>query len=219
MTFNLVTEDDLRRARQVPEPGAAFRIDIAIADSPDSPPRSIPELSFQGPYAASYSAEWRTGVLDKLLDLKAPSCRTLVMADEDLDDVELTSAVATITGELHQAEAAASDIPVLRSFLVQSFGRDLTVAAWLNATVHVSTLFEPLLRATADSTGLGVQHEPSGATALGIIVPDLGQLSWEAVVDFREHAGSEDARGRLREIEERALDQDPGDLLDFPTTS
>jgi hypothetical protein len=44
-------------------------------------------------------------------------------------------------------------------------------------------------------------------------VPAVGDLTWEEILAFREHAGSEEARAKLREIEEYTLTQEPADAL------
>ena len=58
------------------------------------------------------------------------------------------------------------------------------------------------------------QHRP-GRTALGLVVPNLGALPWEAVAEFHEHAGSQDARGKLQELEQRAFAAEPDDPRAF----
>jgi len=44
----------------------------------------------------------------------------------------------------------------------------------------------------------------SGQHALEIAVPNLVVLPWEAVVEFRNHAGSAEARAMLREFGQKA---------------
>ena len=60
-----------------------------------------------------------------------------------------------------------------------------------------------------------LRPQATGRLALDILVPDVGGLPWEAIAEYREHPGSEDARGKLREFEERAAAADPGDPLTF----
>ncbi|MDQ3658206.1 MAG: hypothetical protein M3338_00835 [Actinomycetota bacterium] len=47
------------------------------------------------------------------------------------------------------------------------------------------------------------------------MVPDVGSLPWEAVVEFREHGGSSEARAMLREFEEKAALEEPEDAATF----
>jgi hypothetical protein len=46
-------------------------------------------------------------------------------------------------------------------------------------------------------------------------VPGVGGLPWETIAEFRDHHGNIEARAKLREAEERALTQDPGDAAEF----
>jgi hypothetical protein len=55
----------------------------------------------------------------------------------------------------------------------------------------------------------------AGQHALAIEVPNLGVLPWEAVIEFRDHPGSEEARQRLREFELKALNEEPQDATEF----
>jgi hypothetical protein len=49
----------------------------------------------------------------------------------------------------------------------------------------------------------GIQPEHTGAEALAITVPNVGSLPWEAIAEFREHPGSQEARARLRQFDAR----------------
>lgn len=51
--------------------------------------------------------------------------------------------------------------------------------------------------------GLGAR-EPLGGSALAILVPNLGELPWQAIAEFRAHPGSVEARHRLRDFDGRA---------------
>lgn len=44
---------------------------------------------------------------------------------------------------------------------------------------------------------------------------NVGVLPWEAVVEFREHGGSVEARAMLREFEEKAAREEPEDAAAF----
>jgi hypothetical protein len=46
-------------------------------------------------------------------------------------------------------------------------------------------------------------------------VPNVGALPWEAVVQWREHPGSQEVRGKLREFEERAAKAEPEEAEGF----
>jgi hypothetical protein len=207
------TEEDIRRVRRAPGAGEGFEIKIGIqplANEP-APPESM--ISFiRGQYTAKYTAEWRTGVIDALKEFRPSWAAMLEMPDERLSEVGLGQVVAQLAQELEADAVAASD-PIQRSFIVQSFSRDVAVAASMDATLQVTAMFEPLLAAEAKS--LSVAADPSGRTALGIVVPNVASLPWEAIVEFRDHAGSQEARTKLREVEERVHSGDPADVDEF----
>ena len=90
----------------------------------------------------------------------------------------------------------------VRDFVYKSFNRDSTVAAALGSAFSLTPVFEPMLRRR------GVAAESGGVESLGMIVPNVGGLPWEAVVEFRDHPGSQEARAKLREFDERAAQGD-----------
>jgi hypothetical protein len=51
--------------------------------------------------------------------------------------------------------------PILQEFAVQSFSRDAAVAASLEASIHVTSLFEPLLAGASE-----FKHDSSGGPRL-----------------------------------------------------
>jgi len=61
--------------------------------------------------------------------------------------------------------------------------------------------------------GAAIVH--AGGKAIDIIVPHLGALPWEAVLEFREHPGCGEARAKLREFEERVAREEPQDAMSF----
>ncbi len=101
------------------------------------------------------------------------------------------------------------ETPTLRSFLIDMLARDSAAAASMEAAMTVTRLFAPLVES------LGAHPDPSGKSALSILVPDVATLTWEQITEFRDHAGAVEARGKLREFEERARASEPDDPLAF----
>ena len=63
----------------------------------------------------------------------------------------------------------------------------------MEAVFNVTGLFAPMIYRR------GGTIDYPGGEALDIVVPHLGSLPWEAVMDFRDHQGSCEARAlRLR---------------------
>jgi hypothetical protein len=98
---------------------------------------------------------------------------------------------------------------VLKPLLYKSFNRDCVVAAALESSFTVTSMFSPML------AHRGVEPEYAGTEALSVLVPNLGAAPWETVVEFREHRGSVEARAQLREFERLAAEQEPRDAYDF----
>jgi hypothetical protein len=212
MPRGMFTEDDLRFARTVYPEGSGFRVEATV--NPGSTDPSQPEVlipAFEGEFTGKYAAEWYTGVIEELQHFRPPWAKAFQMDDERLIAVGLTPIIEEVARSVSTVDLTNLDA-IRKAFLVQSFSRDATVASSLQASVHVTSLFEPLL---AGASELGLRRDASGEAALGVVVPDVGALTWEEISAFREHPGSDEARTKLREVEVYALDQEPEDAFEF----
>jgi len=90
--------------------------------------------------------------------------------------------------------------PWLRDFIIKSFDRDAALARAVEADFHVSPLFEPMV-ATRTAKGLS---EPTTHEALSYILPDVTDLPWEVIMEFRAHEASREARAKLHSAIARA---------------
>ena len=199
----MIGAEDRARARKLTEPGEGVEIRIGFPSGIDVP---VPEefTFFRGELQARYAAEWHSGVLDDLRELKPSWAQWVYLPDELLASEGLVPLMSSLKGALEDANPADRAEVIHRSFVIDALSRDAAVAAGLGASVHVTSLFEPLL------DGLrGFAPEHPGLRALEIVVPGVANLPWEAISEFREHPGSQDARGKLRDIEERALADGP----------
>lgn len=205
-----ITPEDLVNSRKLHEPGTGFQLSVGVQSArgvPASPEAMRPFLG--GEIISSYAAEWHTDVIEELLKLSPDWAKYVVIDDNGEVIQELKEPIrAAERAVLSTADQIAME-PWTKNFAAKALARDSVVAADMGAAFSVTSLFEPLV--------LGIDAEPdlSGRTALGILVPDVGQLPWEAVAEYREHAGSEDARGKLREFEERAFAAGQDDPLEF----
>jgi hypothetical protein len=155
----------------------------------------------------AYAAEWHSSAIDALAALSVPWAHYGSLSDDDMEPL-----AQPISALKHALEVAgkASGMPIFQAgFASGALARDAVVAARMGAAFSVTSLFEPMLNA------LDLNQNHPGRTALSFAVPNLGQLPWEAVAEYREHGGSEDARGKLRELEHRALAAEPDDPLAF----
>jgi hypothetical protein len=89
--------------------------------------------------------------------------------------------------------------PWLRDFVIKAFDRDAALAERLEATFNVSPLFEPMFAARRPEAAA-----PTAEETLTYLFPDVSDLPWEVVMEFREHDAAGEARARLQDAVERA---------------
>jgi hypothetical protein len=205
-----LTKDELARSRRLPEPGTNFEISIGKQPAKGIPaPQQAMHRFLSGSLSRSYVAEWHTGVMHELAKLRPDWAVQLVLSDQGQTMIGFRPTIGETRRAIENATRDVQMDPVVKGFAQSSLARDAVVAADMGAAFSVTSLFEPLL------AGTGAVPEPTGRIALDILVPDVGKLPWEAVAEYREHPGSEDARGKLHEFEQRALAADPDDPLTF----
>lgn len=201
---------DVAEYRRPPEPGAGLELIVGEPPAAGShSPRKVMRSLIKGKITTRYVAEWHSDVIEQMERL-APEWAKIVTLNDDRGDLKrleepIDAAKRSI---LDSAQEVEMDPPT-QEFVAAALARDSVVAAELEAAFSVTSLFEPFVLG-GDATA-----DPSGRTALGILVPEVGGLPWETVAEYREHPGSEDARGKLREFEERALAAGPDDPLEF----
>jgi hypothetical protein len=196
---SLVVED---RAdyRKPPGPEAGLRLSVG-----ESPSQSI----YSGRITTRYVAEWQSDVIEHLEELDVEWARVVILNDDKGALEGLEEPIAAAERSIFDSAQAFEMEVALEGFVAAALARDSVVAADLDAAFSVTSMFEPFV------LGLDADTGPSGRTALGILVPEVRDLPWEALAEYREHPGSEDARGRLREFEERALAAGRDDPLEF----
>jgi hypothetical protein len=205
-----LSREDLANSRQLHEVGSEFTLAMGKqpAQGVPAPPEAM-HAFLSGPITKSYAAEWHSEAIDELRELNPEWARYTVTEDGG-------EAIRSLREPIAAAERAALEIsrelkmdPWIGAFAAKALARDATVAADMGAAFSVTSLFEPLV------VGLEAEPDPAGGTALGFLIPDVGGLPWEAIAEYREHPGSEDARGKLREFEQRALAAEADDPLEF----
>jgi hypothetical protein len=205
-----LTPEDLAESRKLHEPGTAFQ--LSVGKQPEqgvpAPPEEMRAV-LGGPIVKSYAAEWHSDAIEELRKLN-PEWAAYVVLDDSGEEIR------SLSRPIGDAQRAALEVarevgmdPWTGAFAASALARDATVAASMGAAFSVTSLFEPLV------SGLGAEPDPAGRSVLGLLIPDVGTLPWEAVAEYREHAGSEEARGKLREYEERAIAAEPDDPLKF----
>jgi hypothetical protein len=198
--------DDLADTRRLAGPGEGFTIAVG-AESTPGVAAEVMQPILQTKVVKSYAAEWHTSAIDDLAVLEVGWARFGSLSDVEM--AKLTTPISQAT-RIFKEEAAENDLaPFQLEFAAKALAHDAVVAARIGAAINVTSLFSPMIE------GVSAEPEATGTDALGILVPDLGKLSWNRIAEYREHPGSVEARAKLREFEQRALGQDSGDARDY----
>jgi hypothetical protein len=204
--------EELADYRKPPEPGAGLTLSVGEPPTAGTAAsREVMNPLFSGRIATRYVAEWHSDVIEQLEKLNPEWARTMVLDD---DTGALEGLKEPIEAAKHSIADSTREIEMevaVEDFIISALARDSVVAADMEAAFSVTSLFEPFV------LGVGGNADPFGRTALGILVPEVGKLPWEAIAEYRQHPGSEDARGKLQEFEERALAAGQDDPLEFQT--
>lgn len=207
-----LTEERLRDTRRPVPLGSPMTFSIGKQEHQGVPAEQM-EVAFSGPISARYASEFHSGILDELEQFDPDWVKVLELGGSKnpgaLGDPTYEAIRQRNFSELGKKELMPDTDQFLRSFIYESFHRDSVIAASLEASLNVTPLFSPMIEEA------GFRPEHPGDEALSIIVPNIGSLPWEAVVGFREHHGSEEARAQLREFERLATEQEPQDAYDF----
>ena len=166
---------------------------------------------FSGKITTRYVAEWHSDVIEQLERLNPEWARTVTLNDEEGDLERLKGTIEAAKRSIFDSAHEVEMEPPMEHFATAALARDSVVAADMDAALSVTSLFEPFV------LGTDADADPSGRTALGMLVPDVGELPWETVAEYRDHPGSEDARGKLQEFEVRALAAGREEPLEFQT--
>lgn len=206
-----LTPERLVESRRVIELGApvTFTIGEEEAEGVPAPPEAMRTL-VDAPLSKRYVAEFYSGVLDELAPFGPDWVRELVVPPKVPTATKLGHAIwRPNSADSFDKNLMRDRDRWRRRFTYQAFNRDAALAGSLDAAFNLTSLFEPML-----ARG---QLEPrtAGETALRVVAPDLGRLPWEAIIEFREHGGSEEARAKLGEFDRRAAESESADALEY----
>lgn len=202
-----LTPERLQDSRCRPDPGTQ----ISLAVGPEGGDEMF--TLFDAPLSIAYAAEFHTSILDDLEEFEPEWIKTVELPNSFPASRPVGEAIGRLNFRDRSDQALMPELKgtdsFLRQFVIKSFNRDSVVAANLGASFNVSSLFTPMLNKR------GFRYDRSGSESLRLFARNLGALPWEAVVGFREHPGSQEARSKLREFEERAATEEPQDAYDF----
>ncbi|MBS1675810.1 MAG: hypothetical protein JST08_00345 [Actinobacteria bacterium] len=207
-----MTPDLLERTRQINAVGSPMILAFGTEREPGAPAQKM-EVVFEGQVSNAYLAEFHTGIMDELAPFEPDWVRTvdigMKMRPGWMGDPIYDAIGRMNFSDFRDPELIPEVDPFLRSFIYESFNRDAIVATALGASFTATPLFRPMI-----ARG-GIEAEAAGAEALAVVVGDMGALPWEAVFAYRDHAGSREARERLREFERLASEAEPRDAYDY----
>jgi len=200
------------RARHVFEPGAPVTFLMG-----KQPAKGVPaaeedmHVMMHGALTRVYIAEFHTGILDDLREFSPDWVQAVELGG---GDIPRSDPVGRRIGELNFQDGFDKSLMPnedrwLRDYIVKSFNRDSVLAASQGVAFSLTPMFDPMVERH------GVQSDTAGAEALAFLVPNLGSLPWEAVVEYRDHPASQAAREMLREFDTRAATEEAGDAYDY----
>jgi hypothetical protein len=193
-----MTPELLDRSRRIDAVGSPMTLAIGRQDEPGVPAEEM-HVFVEGQVSHRFLAEFHTGILDDLAPFEPDWVRTIDIGAEKQPG-SVGEPVYEAIRQRNFADFTDSELMpgherFLRSFIYESFNRDATVASELKSSFTGTPLFAPMIARS------GVEAEVAGNEALGVVAGNVGVLPWEAVLEFRDHKGSREARERLREFE------------------
>lgn len=153
----------------------------------------------------AYTAQWHSAAIDELQALEVPWAAIATPSAETLELLAKPTEQAVV-----EFKARAQGLGLSRAqidFASKSLARDAVLAGGFGASINVTSMFGPMIE--------GAELGATGSDALAFMVPNLEYLPWEAIAEHRERPGSVEARGLLREVEEKALAEEPGDAAAY----
>lgn len=201
-----LTPEHLAQSRRLPPPGAGFAVSMGIEETPGEPASTMHPI-LGGPLSVAYAAEFHRGIIDELAKDQPEWVKFVAVPDDELNQSDLARLISKLNFEMLDDAAFMPDAEhFVRDFVYKMFHRDAVVAAYIGAAFNVTSLFAPMLERS------GASLDRAGESALAVLVPNLAHLPWEAVLEYRDHAGSVEAREKLRIYDQRAAATDPEDL-------
>jgi hypothetical protein len=206
---------ELRREARRPIPlgsPVSFAIGKQSEQGVPAPPEAMRGFPLGG-LSVRYVAEFYTGILDDLAEFNVDWVD--VQGGGEIDrshpvGAEVAREIEALDREdrWDKTLMPEQENEWVRRYVSQSFNRDAVIAGELGAAFNITPMFVPMVERR------GVRPDLPGSEALSYLIPNLGRLPWEAIVEFREHDGSREARAKLREFDRRAA-EDAQDAYDY----
>jgi hypothetical protein len=208
---DLLDDEELTKARIVQEVGTPMTLSVGVQPAKGVPASlSAMRPIMHGGITRHYVAEWES-VLRALEEFEPRWAKGFQIDERALNAEPAGKEISRRDFACLGDEQLLADIDdhIVRSWTYKAFNRDTVIAEAIGATVNITARFWPMV----DRTDL--DHVNVGSHALECFVPNLDAVPWEHVIRFRDHAGAQEAREKLRVFEQRALDAEPGSLSEF----
>jgi len=207
-----LTDEDLEASRRLQTPGTPFTISLA-ADGSDRAATFV-----DSPLVAAYASEYHTGILDELARFSPDWVKLLTLANNppaSTPEGKLFRRMARRDkrNETLMPNSRRGGDRFKRNWIIENFNRDLVVSSLVGSAFNPTSLFAPMVSRHTHGPPPGLATD--GRTALSVAAPNVGALPWEAVAEFRDHAGSGEVRVMLREFDKRAAREEPEDALAY----
>jgi hypothetical protein len=197
-----LTEEDLNETLPPAAAGESMMVAVGTETTPGASANQMQSIG-ETVVQSAYVAQWHSAAIDELGQLNVPWAGIAAPSDEQL--AQLAAPITAATGEFTERGQTTDLSRPQIDFAAKSLARDAVFAAVLGASINVSPMFKPMVE------GGGAETQATGSDALAFMVPNIEHLPWESIAEFRERPGSVEARGLLREVEEKALSQEAGD--------
>lgn len=199
-----LTDERLADSRRVQAAGTPFTLSVATEGSDRA------ATFIDSPLVAAYASEYHTGILDELSAYAPDWVKVLTLQNKPPLSTPEGKLFRRLVrrdkrDETFMPESRHGAEHFKRNWIIQTFNRDLVVSTLIGASFNPTSLFAPMMQRR------GFAADRFGASALGVVVPNVGGLPWEAVVEFRQHPASGEARAMLRKFEEKAVREEPED--------
>lgn len=201
-----LSEADLSNPQPPARPGEEVVLSIGTESNPGERAKRMQTVQ-QTVVQRTYAVQWHSVAIDKLMELNVPWAALATPSDSTL--ARVAGPIAQAKAEFIERAEGSAFSPQQIDFAAKSLARDGVLAATFGASINVSPMFVPMIRRTHGMPLI------TGADALAIVAPNLQQLTWESIAEYRELPGSVEARGLLREFEEKARAQEPADAADY----
>lgn len=203
--------DPLAMTRTPGKPGTEMAIGMQSQPGLGRPAEGPVHWAPQGQLLIDYAAEFHTGIMDDLSEFEPDWLQVISPGHlTGRHPKPVQEAIKVMNQrDFFDRELMRDRNSFERGWISKAFNHDAALASYLQATFNVTSLFVPML-AREDMT-----PDHSGGSALELLVPNLAGLPWEAIIEFRQHPDTDEARAQLREFEETAAEAEPASIQEF----